>query len=745
MRVLMAGALFMMPAILSAENVGIFFDAAVPQTTLAAGEVKKALEARGHTGEMQELTNLAAFTGKKVVIAQLVDNEVLSAMVLAGGEAIADLEEQGLALRTTETGGLAWWAIGGDARGAMYAGLELAKKLQVYGLTGSWNFQQNAFIKNRGIKFNIALDKRNRTYMSKDIEYINEMIKNVWDMSFWEEYIDHMARARYNMLTFWCYHPFTVMLKVPGYEDVALEDVYDYKGKIKDMTIDEKIAHWKAVHALAASRGIQIYWMTWNLFTDGAGGKYGITEDLTNQATRNYLRTTMTHFLKEYPEISGFIIHAGEHFPGVPDRAKRAEFCWDTYGRGINDYQQQYDPLKKRNFNFIYRLHEGSTEVISTHFDNLVYNYDYSIKYSWAHMYSYPAPTFHLSEGGENLLTQMKKLNRRFWLNVRNDDIYYLNWGNYQFAQSYILNIPQDPGDTDKERYVPGFYIGSDGNTETRTWYAKDEFHNGRLDTKKNWYKWYAFGYAGYDPYRTEEDFKDIIRLQIPGLSADLLYDVWGSASRGIPMANALTTGSWITDSQFWVEGCWSGEGWRSIKDFAAQRPINGAQLPIIYPSGSDWAPKGLCSFRAYNNCGSKETPVAWGERMKEYAKKGLGGPGGSADKTVQLTLDDIRALAYLGWYYSGKVRAAAHDSEGEQPQAIEAAGEAYHAWRKYAQIMDKNYTSRGHNRVKDWDSWGAHLDDALADYHSVGGTGIPEDNVGVQKENPGLPETIGR
>ena len=205
-------------------------------------------------------------------------------------------------------------------------------------------------------------------------------------------------------------------------------------------------------------------------------------------------------------------------------------------------------------------------------------------------------------------------------------------------------------------------------------------------------------------------------------------------------MALSLVTGTYITDGHIWVEGCW-GDRWRTIKNFQAQRPTKGAERPIIYPSGSDWAPKGLCSFQDYanNNCGSKETPVAWGERMKEYARKALGGLeglGDSADKTVQLTLDDIRALAYVGWYYSGKIRAAAHDRKGEQSQAIEAAGEAYHAWRKYAEIMDKNYTGRGNNRVKDWDSWGAHLDDALADYHSVGGTGIPEDKLDVPIEN---------
>ena len=43
------------------------------------------------------------------------------------------------------------------------------------------------------------------------------------------------------------------------------------------MTIDEKIRFWRDVMQYAHDRGIEVYLFTWNIFTFGTEGKYGIT------------------------------------------------------------------------------------------------------------------------------------------------------------------------------------------------------------------------------------------------------------------------------------------------------------------------------------------------------------------------------------------------------------------------------------------------------------------------------------
>ena len=109
-----------------------------------------------------------------------------------------------------------------------------------------------------------------------------------------------MALNRYNVLSLWSLHPFPSMVKIPEFPDVALNDVWRTKEKfddgyshqginfvrpnllknveiIKKITIDEKIVFWKEVMQMANDRGIEVYVFTWNIFTNGAEGKHGIT------------------------------------------------------------------------------------------------------------------------------------------------------------------------------------------------------------------------------------------------------------------------------------------------------------------------------------------------------------------------------------------------------------------------------------------------------------------------------------
>ncbi len=76
----------------------------------------------------------------------------------------------------------------------------------------------------RGTKFNIPLDLRTPSYTDvSDVAQLN--IAEMWNLEFWKEYIDNLARYRYNFISLWSLHPFPSMVRVPGYEDVALDDV----------------------------------------------------------------------------------------------------------------------------------------------------------------------------------------------------------------------------------------------------------------------------------------------------------------------------------------------------------------------------------------------------------------------------------------------------------------------------------------------------------------------------------------
>ena len=77
-------------------------------------------------------------------------------------------------------------------------------------------------IAQRGIKFNIPLDLRTPSY-SDNSDSAQANIPEMWSMEFWREFLDEMARHRFNVLSLWSLNPFPSIVKVPEYPDVALE------------------------------------------------------------------------------------------------------------------------------------------------------------------------------------------------------------------------------------------------------------------------------------------------------------------------------------------------------------------------------------------------------------------------------------------------------------------------------------------------------------------------------------------
>jgi hypothetical protein len=94
---------------------------------------------------------------------------------------------------------------------------------------------QNPYMKVRGTKFNIPLDVRTPTYTEPSDAAQNNMAE-MWNFEFWKEYIDNLARYRYNTVSLWNMHPFPSMVKVPEYPDIALDEVrkstVDWAGKL---------------------------------------------------------------------------------------------------------------------------------------------------------------------------------------------------------------------------------------------------------------------------------------------------------------------------------------------------------------------------------------------------------------------------------------------------------------------------------------------------------------------------------
>ena len=326
--------------------------------------------------------------------------------------------------RIERRGERGWRVVGGDAVGAMYGGLDIAEAAAIGTLDHLDGRERSPRIANRGIKFNLPLDLRTPSYSdSSDAAQAN--IPVMWDRAFWSEFLDDLARHRYNVLSLWSLHPFPSMVKVPEFPDVALDDVWRTRVKlaedfsldgldmvrpamladhevVKRLTIDEKIAFWRWVMEYARDRGIQVYVFTWNVFTWGAEGRHGITPDMANPATKAYFRASVREMVKTYPLLAGFGITAGEGMPASMDPKVKERWLWDTYGEGVRDALKA-DP--SRVVRMIHRFHwTAQADIVDAWkgYPGYPGTFDFSFKYSVAHMYSVTNPPVHRAAAREH-------------------------------------------------------------------------------------------------------------------------------------------------------------------------------------------------------------------------------------------------------------------------------------------------------------------------------------------------------
>ncbi len=704
---LLLGAARGLPAA-AEQDVALFYDSSVRPVTFAAAEIRRAQVEK--TAGLREygLEELATTDAPVRLVIAAGPEQWRRVAEALGVEAPLKTGPQAFAIRHGK-GAVA--VLGADAAGAMYGGLELAEALRLGTLAELLDSDHSPYIERRGIKFNIPLDARTPSY-SDNSDAAQNNIPEMWSFDFWRAFLDEMARHRYNVLTLWSLHPFPSLVKVPEYPEVALEDVrrtrvpmddtFSHSGSdmvrpemladletVKTMTIDEKIQFWRDVMQYAHDRGIEVYLFTWNIFTWGAEGKYGITSEQDNPRTIDYFRASVRETVLTYPLLAGFGITAGEHMQNRKDEFSKEKWLWKTYGLGILD-AKRLQP--NRHIRLIHRYHQTAQSEILEEFKQYPDTFDLSFKYAIAHMYSVPNPPFikaalpHLPPG------------RRTWLTVRNDDIYSFRWGDPEFARAFIRHMPGP----DK---VAGFYMGPDGYTWGREFLSTEPETPREPVICKQWYSFMLWGRLAYDPELPEELFRRTLAHRFGQAPAAKLFDSWAAASKIFPQITRFFWGD--IDLRWFPEACLSHprhRGFYTVKHF-----IEGDTMPesgilnIIRWRGKKLAGAAMDGV----------TPLEVAGALEQYATAALRGvqelrPLQGANKELRLTLGDIEAMAHLGNYYAAKIRGAAElalfDKTGAAEQRESAVRHLFSAlqhWKRYARAYTLQYRQpKLYNRV---------------------------------------------
>lgn len=603
------------------------------------------------------------------------------------------------------------WVLGSDKTGAMYGCLDIAESIRNKTIGELADSDNKPYLERRGIKFNIPLDLRTPSYSDLS-DAFQQNIPVVWDMEFWKQQFDEMARNRYNVITCWSLNPFPSMVKVPEFPDVALDDVWRTTAKLGDnygfsglgnlnpellknhevvkrITINEKIAFWRNVMEYAHDRGIEVYFFNWNIFTHGENGKYGITSKRSNDTTIAYFRASVREMVLTYPLLAGIGITAGENMGGNNENYTNEQWLWKTYGEGISDALAKQPARKIR---LIHRFHMTGLSEINNEFKDYPGIMDLSIKYSIAHMYSIPNPPF--AKGAFEIMPK----NQRTWLTIRNDDIYSFRWGNPDYARQYLLSIPQP------ER-IAGYYMGPDGYCWGRDFLGKDGVLPRPLIIQKQWYSFMLWGRLSYNPYLSDDLFLQALESRFPDIPSQILMKAWAAASMIFPWVTRLSWGD--IDLKWFPEACISSPGYKgfyTVKDFMEVDPMPGSNIRNII----DWAQN-----YKLNEPDDRLSPQAVADTVAKYSRLAMiflqQLPPYKPDSSDEIdqTLGDIEAFADLGFYYAEKIYGACslalynfYGLQQDKEGAIDHLTNAKAYWVNYARLYDMKYEPALYNRV---------------------------------------------
>ena len=649
------------------------------------------------------------------ITAELIDNKNADIVILVSEN--TGLKEEGFVLSVSEH----IEVNAGSASGAMYGGLELAEQIKLYGIDNIQETTQNPYMEMRGTKFNIPLDVRTPSY-TDPCDAAQKNIPEMWNFEFWKEYIDNMARYRYNYISLWSLHPFPSMIKVPGYEDVALNNVQRstvdweeyYSGRgigfdapeilanpeiIKEISIDEKIEFWKKIMAYGKSRNVDFYVITWNIFVNGTDGKYGITDAIDNETTRDYFRKSVKQMSVTYPDLAGIGLTTGQNIIGAA-LEERENWAFETYAQGVLDASAE---MPDRKFTFIHRQHMTGAKDIAQKFQPIIEHQNiellFSFKYAQAHVMSAVEQPFH--EGFVKDIEGMKTI----WT-LRNDDNYYYRWGAPDFVREFIQNIPYDVS--------RGFYYGSDQWIWGREFTMKSDLAENprQIEVVKHWYHWMMWGRLGYNPRLQNERFIKILQNKYTEIDAEKLFEAWQSASMIYPTTTGFHWGA--LDFQWYIEACKSRPGYAQNETgfHDVNRFIN---LPPHAKSGCQSIPDYVKMITAGGETNLK-TPLDVSNMLQQQANLAfeiVAGFDKIENKELIITLHDIKTMASLGKYYAHKIagstQLALFRETGQktyQEEAVKELENALYAWKKYTEnALQQNINPLWTNRVGyvDW------------------------------------------
>lgn len=628
-----------------------------------------------------------------------------SALLKNAGVASPNVAESLVLAPSSHRGKKVLLASGSDARGVMYALLELADRVR-----------HSADHKNRLHVDKPVIEQPFNEVRSIGRLFVSEVDDKPWfnDRSFWQAYFAMLARQRFNRFSlnlgigfdtlqyvtdsyFLFAYPF--FLDVPGYKvrAIGLPDIE----RDHNLQMLQFIGREAVAHRIDFQLGIWTHGYQW---ADTPHSNYTI-EGLTPENHAAYSRDALRALLKSCPDISGVTIRThGESgvregsydfwktvFDGVAQCGRKMEL--DLHPKGLD--QKLIDSALATGMPI--RL---SPKYWAEHM---------GLPYQQAAIRELEMPRENPKDGSYYALSTGSRIFTRYgYANFLREDrpytlIYriwpgthrFLLWGDPVSAAAHARAF-RFCGSNGAELYEPLSFKGrrGSGNGKGRCAYA-DSSLTPTQDWEKYLYTYRVWGRLLYNPESEPEVWRRHLRRDFPS-SADSVEAALGAATRIVPLITTAHLPSAANDTygpEFYTN--------QSIVDDTAASHYGDTPVPKTFVNVSPLDPQMFARISDYvgemlqDRRGAKYSPIEvaqWLEDLAEDAAGHLSEAEKSANHApaFRRLAADVNIQVGLARFFAAKLRSGALYSIYEQSSNRRAIEESLKAYRRAREIWSR-------------------------------------------------------
>lgn len=497
-------------------------------------ELLSALQTKGVSGK--ELAHwILPHEGVTVVAGTTEDRRIQVLLEAAGVEYHLPAESILVHWCTTQNGQVLVIS-GTDSVGLMYALLEMARKINCYGMTALTEQKSDLETPENKVR---CMDR-----------YLLGHLDNEWflDGSFWEYYLKRLAKARFNRFclivgfdTAYMAPPYPFFLSVPGFEQVSVPQLSE-----KDVAANLQTLH--TIGTMCHEYGLQFVFATWQQRPWTEGQKRlveGLPEEET--ALSEYCHAGLKALIGAVPEID-IVQFRVNHESGVGDQVSAEDF-WNHCADAVAEV------AKEQNRPLILDLRaKGLTDSMIAHAFAQGLQIEVPTKF-WCEHAALP---YHLSVMRTEELSQLENLNhsRRYSYadmlkKPKYYDVLYRLW-NYGSTNLFLWGDADYAKRFAKSCQLSGS-IGYEVNSPLSLKYGHELSHVEAWDTfkdpslkSKTWederfWMWYlVFGRLGYCTETDPEVWMSEFNHRFENGAGVVLEKALAAASKIVPLVTTI-------------------------------------------------------------------------------------------------------------------------------------------------------------------------------------------------------------